>query len=54
MFKILLCRERRGVESIIQMLNKWLFYGVFLGDATLDQRSGLPSQPRGKELPEMS
>ena len=47
-------KERCRVYYPNVNLNKWLFYGVFLGDATLDQRGGLPSQPRGKELPEMS
>lgn len=30
MLKIFLCRERAGAQSIIQMLNKWLFYRVVL------------------------
>ena len=42
--QIFLCRERGGVESVIQMLNKWLFYRVVLYDVTVDQTGGLPGR----------
>ena len=45
MFGIFLCRERAGAESIIQMLNKWLFYRVVLQNVTTAQTGGL-SWPR--------
>lgn len=51
-FKIFLCRERAGAESIIQMLNKWLFYRVVLQNVTTAQTGRLPWLC-GKELPEL-